>query len=436
MTALQWIQGVLEEWNAATLDEISHFQSIEGFLAWLGEYAMLFPIGMCLIWMVFGLLYVLLRESKLPWSDQADLSVAVIVPARNEQSGIAHTLDSLMAQDYPLMTVHVISDASTDETVAAARRYEPRGVVVHDLISRRGKAGALQYALDSIRADLFMVVDADTVCQPDSIRAMVQQFADERVAGVTGSPRVGHASSLLTSMQAMEYIGIIGLIKRADSFWGGLFTVSGAAACFRTSVLRAVGGWSKASVTEDIELSWRMQKAGYDLAYEPRAHFEIQGPRGIVALYKQRIRWARGMWEVLRLHGDLLHTKNMALIPMAAQVIGTAFWMTLALVGVCMFCLRLTAGLKVGSAIDPDIALRMLLISTVLFVSQTFLACTWEGHYRKGMWRYVPFAALYPIYYWLVIAPTFVLGVGSAIASSREKNVNWERTARTATAES
>jgi biofilm PGA synthesis N-glycosyltransferase PgaC len=235
-------------------------------------------------------------------------------------------------------------------------------------------------------------------------------------------------------MQAMEYIGIIGLIKRADSFWGGLFTVSGAAACFRTSVLRAVGGWSGVSVTEDIELSWRIQKAGYELAYEPRALFQVQAPASLLPLYRQRIRWARGMWEVLRLHGNLICTKNGALIPMAAQVVGTVLWMVLTLATVLLWLTRATFGFDVGTPIHLETAARMLLPTTTLFACQTFLACLWESHYRRAMWRYVPMALLFPLYYWVVIAPSFVLGVSSAIFP-RHGDAKWERTARTVAAE-
>jgi hypothetical protein len=68
----------------------------------------------------------------------------------------------------------------------------------------------------------------------------------------------------------------------------------------------------------------------------------------------------------------------------------------------------------------------------MLFVSQTFLACLWESHYRKGMWRYLPLALLFPIYYWFVIAPTFVSGVASAIISPGRGDAQWEPTVRTA----
>lgn len=439
-----WFCAIFREWLVAASSELGHFSSLDRFAAGLGEYALLFPVGMSVIWMSFALLYVLRRERRLPWSDEARLSVAIVVPARNEESGIASTIESLLRQDYPLMRIHVVSDASDDATASIAREYEPRGVVVHELASRHGKAGALQVALDAVTEDLFMVVDADTVCEPGAIRTMTQQFADPFVGGVTGNPRVANHDSPLAWMQSMEYMGIIGLIKRADSFWGGLFTVSGAAACFRTNALRAVGGWSGASVTEDIELSWRLQKAGHELAYEPRALFAIQAPTSVGALFKQRRRWARGMWETLRLHGNLSATRNASLLPMAAQAIASMVWMAVTLATAGLWIVRATTGLDVAGTFDPVTALRLLAFTSLLFLGQTALACLWESDYmrsagRSGGWRFVPLAILFPVYYWLVIVPSFVTGIAGALRGAQGTTPGglalWERTARSTTRE-
>lgn len=427
-----WLVGCFAEWLDAAADELRHFHTLQGFAEWLGEFALLFPLGMSVIWLSFGLLYVLRRERGLPWRAPGaeEPSLAVVIPARNEEAGIAASIESLLAQAYPRLRIYVMSDASEDRTVEIARRYESRGVVVHDLRVRHGKAGALQFALDRATEDLFMVLDADTTCGPNAIRAMTQQFVDPRVGGVTGSPHVENLVNPLAKMQAMEYMGIIGLIKRADSFWGGLFTVSGAAACFRAATLRSVGGWSGISVTEDIELSWRMQKAGFELAYEPRATFGIQAPTGVAALHRQRRRWARGMWEVLRLHGELHETRNASLLPMAAQAIASAAWMVITLVSAALWIAQLVFGLDVAPAFEPSTALKLLGIATTLFAFQTTLACLWEGDYRSGAWKVLPYALLFPLYYWLVIVPSFVAGAWSAVTSRPGAGSLWERTAR------
>lgn len=433
-TLAEWLSGAGGEWWRAASDELRHLTSLEQFVIGLGEYALLFPVGMSVIWMAFALLYVLRRERKLPWSAEAPLSIAIVVPARNEESGIAATIESLLRQDYPRMTIHVVSDASEDDTAAIARQYESRGVIVHELERRHGKAGGLQVALNAVTEDLFMVVDADTVCEPGAIRLMTQQFVDPHVGGVTGNPRVANGDCPLAWMQSMEYLGIIGLIKRADSFWGGLFTVSGAAACFRTSALREVGGWSGVSVTEDIELSWRLQKAGHELVYEPRALFAIQAPTSVSALFRQRRRWAQGMWETLRLHGNLSASRNASLLPMAAQAIASMIWMVVTLATAALWLVQALTGLDVAGPFDPYTAGRLLAFTSALFVAQTSFACLWESDYMRSAgqrsgWRFIPLAVFFPIYYWLIIVPSFVSGIAMALRTTG-KDAMWERTAR------
>ena len=217
-----------------------------------------------------------------------------------------------------------------------------------------------------------MVVDADTIATPGALRFMVQQFVDPSIGAVTGRPHVRNIVSVLTAMQAMEYSVIVSLAKRAESFWGGLCTVSGAAACFRTAALREIGGWSSRTVTEDIEVSWRMQKAGYGIVYEPRAQFQIQAPRTLASLYRQRRRWARGMAEVMRSHWNLLHTRNLALIPILFQVLATAAWFGVILLtlGSEMWRLMFQRGAPsiFLNAVTAEGAWIILLGTTILFM--------------------------------------------------------------------
>jgi biofilm PGA synthesis N-glycosyltransferase PgaC len=413
--------------------DLHTLSSLELLVPKLAEFLLLYPAFMAFLWIGLGSCYVFLKEWRLPWRGDFKPTVAVVVPAHNEELVIGRTLDSLLAQDYPGLEIHVISDGSTDRTLEITRGYAPCGVIVHDLQMNRGKNGVLQYALGLIKTDLFLVVDADTQAAPNAVSCLVQQFADGRVGAVTGGIRVQNASTLLSALQSMEYAVIVSLAKRADQFWGGLYTVSGAAACFRTTALRAVGGWSSWTATEDIEVSWRMQKAGFHLAYEPRAIFHVQVPTSLRALYRQRTRWAQGMTEVFRLHGDLWQSRNSALLPIAAQGIATAIWMIL----ICLLLLSL-----VWEALSGNLNFnshfmsfsRGGLIATLnwtcgLFLLQTVVAALIEGSRGKqGYWVF-GLALLYPLYYWAVIFPCFVAGAIRGLVTQRSEQ--WERTERT-----
>lgn len=399
----------------------------------LSEFVVLFPAVLALSWIVLGFVFVVRREWRLPLDEAFRPSVAVVIPAHNEQLVVAAAIEALLDQDYSNLQIHVVSDGSTDRTAAIARGFEARGVTVHELVMNAGKSGALQYVLDRVDAELFLVVDADTRTHHDAIGKLVQQFADPRVGGVTGHARVGNVRSPLVAMQAMEYAVIVGLAKRAEQFWGGLYTVSGAAACFRTEALRAVGGWTVATATEDIEVSWRLQRAGWLLAYDPRALFIIQAPVRLRALYRQRRRWAQGMVEVMRLHWTAVASPNRALIPITAQVLGAAVWMVLA----TGLLVDAAFGLVTGS-LDPGAFGAILgadwyvlfLWTFGLFGVQTCVATLFDGAYVRGGWRVFPLFVLFPAYFWIVIYPSFMLGAAQGLVSSGA--TKWARTERTA----
>ncbi len=398
----------------------------------MGEFVALFPAVVALCWIVFATVYVVRREWRLPHDIDFTPSLAIVVPACNEELVIAATIEALLRQGYPGLEIHVVSDGSVDRTAAIARGYVEHGVRVHELAVNVGKSRAVQYVLDRIGTDLFMIVDADTRCRSNAIGMLVQQFADPGVGGATGNVRVGNVESLLTAVQAMEYSVIVGLAKRAEQSWGGLYTVSGAAACFRTTALRAVGGFGVATVTEDIEISWRLQRSGWRLAYDPRALFYIQTPVRLRALLRQRRRWSMGMVEVIRLHWNVAATPVRALIPITAQVVGAATWMLVATALLVDIAARATASV-VGSG-QLDLALGsgwpVLFLWTIgLFGVQALVASVFDGAHVAGGWRVLPLFVLFPVYFWLIVYPSFIAGALRGLVSSGE--TMWSRTERT-----
>lgn len=418
--------------------DLLQYTSGHGIGSVIWSVSILFPAAMALLWVLQGAIYIYTREWRLPDSPDLKLTVAVIVPAHNEELVIEQTLQRLLEQDYPHLQIHVVSDGSTDTTVPLARNFESRGVVVHDLQPNRGKSGVLDYALSVVETDLFLVVDADTQADRRAIRFLVQQFIDPEVAGVTGGIRVSNPHSLLTRMQAMEYTVIVSLAKRAEQFWGVLNTVSGAAACFRTTALRAVGGWTSLTATEDIEMSWRLQSAGWRLAYEVRAIFRVQAPETLLALYRQRMRWAQGMTQVLKHYGNPLRGCTFRLVPMIVTTLGTGVWSLLVLIGLGTLAMRslspqeeeLDAILRTTTFFE---SFRLVYWTLGLFFLQSLLACAVESHYTRGILRLLPFAILYPVYYWIVIFPSFLLGTIRGFATSQA--TQWSRTDRVKTSQ-
>jgi len=385
-----------------------------------------YPSVLCLYVMVAASIQVISRERSKAEGSGASLSVAVLVPARNEAAVIEECIRSLLASHHPRVIVHVISDGSSDATAEIARSHSSERLIVHEHLLNLGKSRALESALALVTEDLVMVVDADTRLAPGAIPRLADAFADERVAGATANIRVKGAESLLAKMQMVEFASIIGLLKRANSVWGGLFTVSGAACCFRTSVVRSMGGFASPSITEDIELSWRLQTAGHRLVYVPGAVAHVEVPDRLPGLWKQRRRWSQGMTEVLRLHGAVWRSATPSLMVFAVECLLSMLW------AVALTATLITSVIFPLFDGKPGYALPMPefwhYFSAGLFAAQTAMAMLYDNHYAPIPWRFFPLCLLYPIYFVIVILPSSLLGWPAGLFSSNTST--WERSER------
>ena len=134
-----------------------------------------------------------------------------------------------------------------------------------------GKAMAMNDAIPCLRGEIVLIMDADAVPDPQILRWMVPHFASARVAGVTGNPRVANRETFLSQLQVVEFTSIVSVLRRAQRIWGRILTMSGVVGAFRKSAMLDVGLFSPEMATEDIDMTWNLQRALYDVRYEPRA---------------------------------------------------------------------------------------------------------------------------------------------------------------------
>jgi len=229
-------------------------------------------------------------------------SVSVLVPCFNEGVNAEETIGHALALDYPDFEVIAINDGSTDETAEVLNRLAqkyPKLKVVH-LAENQGKAMALQAGSLLAKSEFLIGIDGDALLDPHAAHWMVRHFvAHPHVAAVTGNPRIRNRSTLLGRVQVGEFSSIVGMIKRAQRSFGRLFTVSGVITAFRKSAVHEVGYWSADMLTEDIDITWKLQRAGWDVRFEPNALVWILMPETLKGLWQQRLRWAMGGAQVL-----------------------------------------------------------------------------------------------------------------------------------------
>jgi cellulose synthase/poly-beta-1,6-N-acetylglucosamine synthase-like glycosyltransferase len=237
-------------------------------------------------------------------------TVTVQLPLYNEMYVARRLIDAACRLDYPAGRIEIqVLDDSTDETsdIVAERVafYRGRGVAVDHLRrgERRGfKAGALAAGLARARGELLAIFDADFVPRPDFLRRTVPHLAADPGLGMVQA-RWSHLNreySLLTRVQAIFLDGHF-LIEHAARHRGGcFFNFNGTAGIWRRQAIVAGGGWQHDTVTEDLDLSYRAQLAGWRFLYLPELDAPSELPVDVNAFKSQQRRWAKGAIQTAR----------------------------------------------------------------------------------------------------------------------------------------
>lgn len=228
--------------------------------------------------------------------------VTVIVPAYNEAEGIEATLLSLVGSDWPHgLWVIVVDDGSTDGTADIVEALALPGV---HLIrqSNQGKPGALNAGVAAARTEVVVMIDGDTVVEPDTIATLVAPFDDPAVGASSGNAKVANRQSLLGRWQHIEYVMGFNLDRRLLATLGAIVTVPGAAGAFRAAALHDAGGLSDDTIAEDTDLTIAIQRAGWRVVYEDRAIAWTEAPSTVGDLWRQRYRWCYGTMQAVWKH--------------------------------------------------------------------------------------------------------------------------------------
>ncbi|MET7877288.1 bifunctional polysaccharide deacetylase/glycosyltransferase family 2 protein [Micromonospora profundi] len=242
------------------------------------------------------------RSRDWTWGPPVTEPVSVIVPAYNEKEGIAASVRSLAGGDHPGgIEVIVVDDGSTDGTadIVEALRL-PNVRVVRK--PNGGKPSALNTGIALARHDLLVLVDGDTIFEPDSVRRLVQPFADPRVGAVAGNVKVGNRRSLIAKWQHIEYVIGFNLDRRLYETLRCMPTVPGAIGGFRREALRYAGGMTDDTLAEDTDITIALGRAGWKIVYEETARAWTEAPTSIGQLWKQRYRWSYGTMQALWKH--------------------------------------------------------------------------------------------------------------------------------------
>ena len=250
-----------------------------------------------------------LREFEgSPWYQDLP-QVTIQLPVYNERYVIRRLLKSVCALDYPKDRLEIqVLDDSTDDTAEIASRlvthYQEQGLSIAHIrrVSRQGfKAGALKEGMEKARGEFLAIFDADFVPPPDFLRKTIPYFCNPQVGMVQA--RWDHTNPNFSLLTRAQSIGIDGhfSIEQGARAWSGLFlNFNGTAGIWRRQAILDAGGWQSDTLTEDMDLSYRAQLAGWQLKYILEVSCPAELPAQVAGFKSQQFRWAKGSIQTAR----------------------------------------------------------------------------------------------------------------------------------------
>jgi len=396
-------------------------------------FALYYPLFMAYLWMAGALIYYFhweRKELKNTTNFQEPLPpISIIVPCHNEGDNARETIEQLLLQNYPDFEIIAINDASTDTTkeILDQLAIQHEQVRVIHFEKNMGKAAAMNMGAMASKREFLICIDGDALLDEDAAACIMPHFIHgPRVGAVTGNPRIRTRSSLLGKIQVGEFSAIIGLIKRAQRIYGRVFTVSGVVAGFRKAALHRVGYWSTDMITDDIDVSWKLQLDHWDIRFEPKATCWILMPETYTGLLRQRIRWAQGGIEVLLKNFKQLGVwKSRRMWMVYIEFITSVFWSFSIVVTMLLYLLGLFLD------VPPEIRVHSLLPSWggvllgITCLIQFALSLYIEANYEKNIWKYYYWMIWFPIAYWLINVIAVVFGLPRALLRKKGENATW-----------
>jgi biofilm PGA synthesis N-glycosyltransferase PgaC len=225
-------------------------------------------------------------------------SVSMVVPCFNEEATLAHTVESLLALDYPKnkLEILVVDDGSTDQTANIARSFASQGVK-YFYKENGGKYTALNFGIEHSTAELVGCLDADSFVAKDALLEVAKKMqSDPTIMATTPAMQVYRPRSILETMQAVEYTFGIFYKKMFDNI-SAVNVLPGPFSLYRREVFEKIGLFRHAHNTEDMEIAFRMHANGLKIANAHTAFVYTTVPKTPWGLIKQRTRWSQGFLQ-------------------------------------------------------------------------------------------------------------------------------------------
>jgi len=396
-------------------------------MAGIEYFIFYYPLAMGSVWAIGALYFFLRRECHTGRTPvNGNKLVSVIIPVRDEADAIKNTVFTVLNSDYSCLEVIAVDDCSTDQTGILLQEMsaaDPRLRVLH-LEEIMGKPYALRCGILASNGEILVTLDADANLDSAAVSWLVSHFSSQRVGAVTGNPRVRNRTSLPAKIQAGEYSFIMGMIKRTRRILGKGLTVPGTVVAFRREALFDAGLWDNDVITDDINITWKLEKRCWDIRYEPQALCWIQVPDTFKGLWRQRVCWAKGGGEIIRQHWDIWQSwEQRRLWPVYLEYVLLACW-SYAYVGfntAWLVNMVMPLGLQ-GIQFLPNWHGAFFMLVCLL---QFTVALIIDRYHKQSTTHYLFWMIWYPFLYWFLLGLTTVWATMKAMLYKLGRPVVW-----------
>ncbi len=261
------------------------------------------------------------RELKKPKEKDENYKpfVSIMIPAHNEESVIAETIETVFNLDYPSYEVIVIDDRSSDNTASVIKNLEKKyngrlKTIIRNKNAFPGKSAVLNDALQIACGEAILVFDADARMEPNFLTNLVYELKPEAVGAVQARKVIKNKDvNILTKCQNNE-MTMDTYFQSTRSAVKGAVELRGNGELIKRSALDDIGGWNNYTITDDLDMSTRLHTKGWDVRFCPDTVVYEEGIMYLIPLYRQRRRWLEGtIRRYLEYFGDILTSKKMSM---------------------------------------------------------------------------------------------------------------------------
>ncbi len=234
-----------------------------------------------------------------------------VLPAYNVGKILEKTLDSIKKAKYPQEKIKIIivNDGSTDNTLEVAKKLSQNNTNIQVFSKKNtGKADSLNYGIKQAKTELIATLDSDSLIMPDLLEKAVTPFSDKSIMAVTSRLKPLNREKLIEKMQYVEYT-LAGFYRRLMGHINSL-PAAPAFTIYRRDFFLKHGYFDTDNLTEDFEISLRIQSHQYNISYVADSYALTDVPNNLYKLYRQRLRWNYGTFYNYRKYKHIFFNKD------------------------------------------------------------------------------------------------------------------------------